>query len=713
MRQFVAVALIDFVEDGEVKRYGFSSTAYFLSTDGLEGGIWHTGLNPDIPLDIGISTEHDNSTPLQNFGAVRVADVGDADFPHIIDRFLSGDLSGQKAEVRRGYTDQTLSQMEIWYKSRSDKINYANRLLTITQRSRNDWLQATIADQVHADAPNKTLINRTVPVGIGEVFQSGGQVFDAPNLIYFLSRSMARLRGVSEGGAPTENFSELDWGAQLTSNPSRQPTFDFAGPVTANETETNVVNWTFDDWTADEPDGIDVYEIAGSADISENASGGAADITVTASTIGDSGWVNITEAQTLIVQQGGANWVANSGTVADAVASDDGNIATPELSFDGNFSDRIRWSTFDTTVPTDNIITGAEIELTHSGTDVEVFRLRALDSLGRIIADFDRGEISVPAVEAAETVGGTGDLGNQPERFTGEDVANGSSVEIMMRAIGASPSYALDMIRLKLHYGETITTLRLYTPTEDLVPGQRVRIRVDFESADLDVRWSTVAASGDPITSLLDPFSPDGVKLEGTGRIWRWIRADEAVWGMSFRGTGTVSLVKIDQIEDVTNRYSELVPWLVTEAGGNLEEVDLDSIDSHATAVGDPVLGWLFQADETMADALDLLTTDTLGGWWLPDRDGLLKVGLWEPVTGTPDWTPETERIDADNVSIKTYEASGRSRRAVGAKNWMPIEPANAAGITFEFSQSDRALISEQWRVIRRADPDNLNPWSS
>lgn len=708
----VVLAKVYFNEGESTLVYGFSSELYTLSTSGLEGGQWFPLLEPNIGLRLRLSTEHDAASPVAEFGDITIADGGDINYEHIIDRLLEGRVEGAQAEVRRCYSDTTWDNAEVWFKSRSGLPSYSRRTLTIPQKPDFEWLKDTVTNSVHDDAPNAAIINRTVPVGAGEVFQDAGQQWDAQNLIWYLSEPMHTVRGAAEGGAPITEFVPLDWGAQLTAGHQLQMTFDHGGPAADTETQTEVVRWDFDTWTSGLPDGIDVTEISGVAEISEDTGGGAA-IDVTPNTIGDTGWVTFVAGDTRVVQQGGVDWEpsGSGATLASDVEAADSDFATVTLD-DGDFSDRVRWTGFDVSaVPADNVITGAEIELEHSGTDVEVWRLRVLDSIGRVIADFDRGAISVPASNGTETVGGTGDLGTQLEARTGANVADGASVEVMLRGDGSSPSYSLGRIRVKLHYGDEVNTLRLYTPGDVMTPGQRQRIRVDYENYEGLIQFGTVAASGDPVTRLLDPFADSAVRVNGSGRFFRWIRADEAVWAMAFKGAGTIMLVTVDEIKDAKNQLSEVVPWLVDYSGGDSSAIDTTSLNSLATDVGDPIMGRLYTGGEQIEEFLNLFVTDSCSGWWLPDRDGEIKFGFWTAPAASPDYTITEERIDADSVEVRAYEASFRTQRAVGARNETPIDQGEAAGITYTFSETDRAAISERWRVIRRADPDNLNPW--
>jgi len=715
MRHFVIAAKLGFVENGVALQYGFSHAPYTLSTDGLEGGQWFQLLDPRIPRSVGLKTEHDKATPYARLGAISITDSAHDGVPSIVARLIAARVEGAVAQVWRGWSDQTLDAFETWFISRTGSVSSRGRRFTAEQLPNFPWLKKRIAGSVHADAPNKNLINRTVPVGVGEVFQDAGQIWDAVNLITYLSQSLHVVRGAADGGAPVADFVALDWGAQLMQPPYLQPTFDHGGPAADTETQTEVVRWDFDSWTGGLPNGIDVVEIAGVAEISEAAGGGAAQIDVTPNTLGDTGWVGLSGGSSRVVQQGGADWTDASGSLEGDVETADANFATVSLD-DGDFSDRVRFSGFDVSaVPEDHFISGAEIELEHSGTDVQVWRLRVLDSIGRLIADFDRSAITVPGSNGIETIGGTGDLGTQLEARTGADVSAGGHVEVMARGNGASPSYSLGRIRVKLHYGDAVNTLRLYTPADVMTPGQRQRIRIDYEDfADPGlIQLGTVAGSGDPITELLDPFADSAIRIQGSGRVFRWLRADEAVWAMACKGSGKISLVTVDEIEDVKNRYGELLPWLTELTAGAAAAAQLDSttLSAHATAIGDPVMGWKYAGGETLEDFYNLFTTDSGSGFWLPHADGNIYFGLWAPPSGTPDFTPEPEDMDAERVEYRSYEASFRTLRAVGARNWTPIPAGSAAGITFQFSATDRAALSEDYRVIRRADPDSLNPW--
>jgi len=745
MRQFVVAARIQYSVDGVITTLGAASTAYFADASGLLNRTWYPILDSSVELSVDVSLPWETGSPSQEIGDILLTNGGDGEFQHVLDLLIPAQLAGLVSEVRRGYTDQSWDELpDVIFKARNASKRFDGESLIIPQRPFLEKLEKPLATQVFDETtPNPRIVNRTVPLQIGQAFQIEPLIWDAPNQVYYVASNVSNVSAVREGGARTDNFVETDFGFQLLSgsNPL-QITADAIGPEpTAGVSQSAVVDWDFIAWTSDEPDGIDTTENPPEASITESAAGDEADIDVLATPTDDTGWMSIQNPIEPVFSGLTRNdaWTASgAASVEAAVVTDDGSFA--EATVFGPTT--LRVGSYLPALPDGDEVTGVEIEIIAEGTNTEIMLLTAnqRDPGTRVAAFVDaNGEVSGSGIGPASITGTKQTLTGGGQNFVGggvgvrevvtSDDVNDPGMHFSLQvqpATAGSATVKIYQVRVKVHHRPSVDIVRLFSPASVLEPGERHTVTIESTAADIYARWGGSDASGGTLKDATDPFSTSLTRLEGAGRSSFEFVPDpgEAFFGIEFKrlnsaGTATINRIKVEKRADGLNRYKTLVPYMAGLVGLEASDIDQTMIDAHDAATGSPEMGWRIEANESMAEVLDLFARSLSGVWW-PDRDGKLRSVLWtlDPnatadvtITNiTVDGKPQRTRIKG-NITLESDPAPEATERAVGARNWRPLRISETAGITEEFSEQERANVIEDWRVRRRANFDNLNPW--
>lgn len=740
----IVAARISYISGGTTKTLGVASGAYFADASGLVNKTWYPILDPAISFDLSVTLPWESGSSRASFGALTLVNGADGLSDHILDEFLTAQVSGQIVEVRRGSESAAFADLELWFKSKTDRVAFDGEFVTLSQRPRLDRMLLPLNTTVFGDGtPNRRLVNVTRPAVLGDVFQIE-PLLEVPNqLRYFAASNLSVVRQVQEGGNVTTNWTDVDNGFQMTASPSLQVTAHISGPPKpATDLEELLgATGTFESWTSDDPDGITVFESPPDSEISQNVTQGA-DI-VTSIATADASTNNTGTTAAIQPASSGRSLVgidASSATVTD-VASFPGLI-------DADDTEYLRWRLGGANITGQRLtLTGFGVALADVPTGVEV-KIRSDKSsaspidFSEVRLLFPDGSISDNKASAATlTTTKTQHVFGGPNDSWGAilgaaSFGDGFGIRLNFTT-GASGSFPVDArvyeIIVTVHTGSGDESVRLYfSPT--LASGARYRVRITHtgSSEQVEARWGGVASSGAAIPWLAavaggsvssdlsanvdDPFSVTTTTLEDTGVAEFEFVADGPVFGMQFfrlpgqTGTMTINRIELEEVSVSLNTYSDLVPYMATLAGLDVADVDTTSIDAHDAACNNPPLGWYIDGNETMEEIMDLFARSLSGTWW-PDRDAKIRSTLWRlDTTATADFELTAERIDGD-VSIVTADAEESTERAYAARNWLPIDLDRAAAISTTFTEQQRADIAAEWRVIRRADFATLNPW--
>jgi hypothetical protein len=739
MRKLIVAAKIEYSQSGVITTLGVASGHYTADATGLFRRTWYPILDPSVSVEIGVSLPWESGGPTDTFGAVQLTNGADGLDDHLLDTLLTAQVSGLQTEIRRGYDDEAWDDLELVSITHNDRVAFDGESVTISQRSALDKTDLPIVQSVFdSDTPNPRIVNQAVPLLLGQCFQIEPKVWDAANGVWYVASNQSNISTIREGGARTDNFVKTDWGFQMLAGVNLQLTADAIGPEPTSASTTAVVDWDFDAWTSDDPDSIDVTESTASpfdATISE-ASGDEADITVSATPTGDTGWLSLVDPFEPIYGSlsGNGAWSSSgSGSAEDAVVSDDGTYATATV----YGPTTLRVTGFDPAVPAGYAITGAEIELIADGTNVELMLLTVNQSTpGTRIASYIGVSGSgitasdITGTKTTHTGGGANFIGGGigvRENTDAEDVNPGCHFTLQFKpATAGSATLNIYQVRIKLHYAPTIDIVRLFSPTTVLEPGERHTITIEATAADIYARWGGSDSSGGTLRDATDPFSTSLSQIDGAGRYqFEFVPdAGENFFGIEFKrlnsaGTATIDRITVEKRSDGLNRYKSLVPYIAEQVGLETADIDQTVIDQHDTDTGSPEIGWYISGAESMSQVMDIFARSLSGVWWR-DRDAKIRSALWAlSDSATPDYTIESITVDGvqqpiqivGNVDIVSDPARQATERAVGAKNWRPLRVNETAGITEEFTEQDRANVIEDYRVIRRANFDSLNPW--
>lgn len=733
MSNFVALAKIQYSVDGVITTIGVSTAPYFGSATGLLRETWYPILQPEIAFDVNAAFSFEGGRSSSNFGALTLYNGRDGVDDYLLDKFLTSQVRGLETEVRRGTTGQTWDEMEVWLVANNDIARWDGEELTIGLRSRNDGLSKPLANEVFAsDTPNPRIVNQTVPLLLGDVFQLEPLIFDAFNQVWYTAKNISATRDVQEGGGSVTEWIPVQFGHQMTAGTVLPITVDAIGPAPSSATSINRVTWEFDAWTSGDPDGITIFETASEATISENVSGVQGDVVINQPAAGDTGFVAFTDPA-LFSPYGEAttNWTAASGEPEDAIVSDDANPALVET-----------WSHepiyvigVDPAIPADSIVTGVELEVIAEGSNARFAQLSVVDANGYQISAFagvtgsgDFLSRDIPSGKTTMTGGGVNfKTGTIEFNTTRVNAGIGVFISVAQQSPGTIATAKIHRVRIKLHYVSAVKTVKLESTTAVLTKDKRYRVRVTHETADIWARWGSVATSGDDITTPEDPFSAWFAEFLTSGlREFEFVADKSGFFAFEYyrstaAGTATVNEITVNEITDGINTYAGLVPYMGTLVELADGAIDTTSINAHDTACGSPALGWFIGSNESMADMMDLFARDSLFGSWWDDYDGKIRSALLQiDLTGDPELSLESIEVDGvqrnpyivpGTATVQDVRAESATERARAARNWRPLREGEVVEIGEGFSEQDRADAKEEYRVIRRANFTSLNPW--
>jgi len=753
MRQLVIAAKIQYSVEGVITTLGVSSVPYFADASGLLNRTWYPILDRSVRVSVDVSLPWGGGSPSQSIGDILLINGGDGEYQRVLDMLISAQLAGLVTEVRRGYTDQAWDDLpDIVFISRNDGRRFDGEQLVIPQRPLRDLDQPINNEVFDEGTPNQRLVNQTVPNVLGEVFQIEPLIEDPPNQRYFSARNLAATRQVQTGGSVTDNWAETDTGHQMTAGVNLVITAHIAGPQKPDAALSEVIgpDGGFPLFTNGVPDGWTTEENPPDSDISPNATAGA-DVVAT-TPVADASTDNVPTVASAPPPGAGSSLL---GLLADDTVVPLSDIDQWPALIDADDGERVRWTLggasktgqrltltgFGASIADVPVGVEVKIRADHDGAGIDFEEVR-IQAPGGTLSENKAGDASLTTTKTQHVFGSSTDTWGL--LLGAETFGEGFGVRLNFRTAssGSFPREAqVYEVIVTIHTGSGAQSVRLYKSV--LSSGGRYRITINHDNAgnEISARWFGVQSVGDPIPwvqtvaggvlsqdfpdSARDPFSTFWQRLSGQGTASHEFVADGPVFGLEFfklpdqTGQQTILQVAVEELDVALNSYTDLVPYMADRIG--LEgAVDQASIDAHDAAVGSPALGWYLTSNESMAEVMDLFARSLSGVWW-NDRDGKIRSALWtlDPDATadvtisniTVDGKPQRIRIDG-NITLESDPAPNATERAVGARNWRPLRVSETAGITEEFSEQERANVIEDWRVRRRANFDNLNPWA-
>jgi len=752
MRQLVIAAKIQYSVEGVITTLGVSSVPYFADASGLLNRTWYPILDRSVRVSVDVSLPWGGGSPSQSIGDILLINGGDGEYQRVLDMLISAQLAGLVTEVRRGYTDQAWDDLpDIVFISRNDGRRFDGEQLVIPQRPLRDLDQPINNEVFDEGTPNQRLVNQTVPNVLGEVFQIEPLIEDPPNQRYFSAGNLAATRQAQTGGNVTDNWAETDTGHQMTAGSNLVITAHIAGPQKPDAALSEVIgpDGGFPSFTNGVPDGWTTEENPPDSDISPNATAGA-DVVAT-TPVADASTDNVPTVASAPPPGAGSSLL---GLLADDTVVPLSDIDQWPALIDADDGERIRWTLgganktgqrltltgFGASIADVPVGVEVKIRADHDGAGIDFEEIR-IQAPGGTLSENKAGDASLTTTKTQHVFGSSTDTWGL--LLGAETFGEGFGVRLNFRTAptGAFPREAkVYEVIVTIHTGSGAQSVRLYKSV--LSSGGRYRITINHDNAgnEISARWFGVQSVGDPIPwvqtvaggvlsqdlsdSARDPFSTFWQRLSDQGTASHEFVADGPVFGLEFfklpgqTGQQTILQVEVEELDVALNSYTDLVPYMADRIG-LVDAVDQASINAHDAAVGSPALGWYLNSNESMAEVMDLFARSLSGVWW-NDRDGQIRSVLWtlDP-DATPDVTisnitvdgkPQRIRIDG-NITLESDPAERATERAVGARNWRPLRVSETAGITEEFSEQERANVIEDWRVRRRANFDNLNPW--
>lgn len=707
--------------DGEQERtIGVCDQPYYGDATGLEGGLWHLLIPEDSELEWSEQVRHpaQSSSSSTSIGDLYLNATG-GNFDSWPDYFVRG----YRTEVRRANSkNMAWSQMERVLVARNKAIRFTSRReMILSLEPTTVDLEKSINGETWEEAPSEALIGKTRRTVLGRVFQAKPPLYDPSQLVYYCADNFSNVFVVAEGGNPTDTAVNNDRGFQLLQSPSLVVTSDFAGPETDIDDAEVVFEDDLSSWTGTDLDDWTLRETSGKAEITESSNG--ADISVSGQ--GDTQTSSVTPDSTS-QSNIGYEWSPNgAATLKDAVQSDDGSYA--EVQFPAySVSKRLEFYP-DVTVPGNAVINGIEITLELEDVNNASFiNITMLRDGSEVLASNDER----PDGKETVVVGGDGDTFGAD--FSASDI-NSSSFGLKLIALattsgGGQVDARVHAVSVVVYYSTQLYSAQMLTDIE-LKSKARYRVDLTHEGASIACTAAGVGSDSDKISESGNPFDNQTEALNGDGTTSMTFTAGGPYLGLRFFNQGTsgsaeITNVTVSRDDGGQTKYSQLVEYICNQVGADF---DSSSIKRHGQDAGNPDLGWLVESDSAI-DTIRKLALSCRGAPYggangrlrsimfsLPGSSGTERLydsggnALFD-VNSERLFVPRESTsfsIDKSRIAgeIESYhdEAPNLTDSAVGAKNWHPIDEDRSAGITTTWTQSDKELVSSEWRITRKA----------
>ena len=733
MTEIILAAKIRYSDGETVRTLGVTDAPYLGPASGLEGSVWWPLLDPDADTRWAEHARH----PYQ--GQPPPLEIGDLiliNSSGFFDPWIGFTVAGLEIEVQRGPINAEWNdEADRWDAFHAGKFEPVFRALggrrrfegrsrfVIGLQSVLEPLGEALIKDVFDDIDSPLLEGRRAPLVFGFARQIAPLAFLPNDLVYYTAQNAVGTISVAEGGnAETPQWEDWDPGFRLLASPTLAITADIAGPEKPGSLEDNLLDsiGSFDSFTGDDPDGWTVATTPTLSAVADAAPG--LDVTATASDqTGD--WKLGGNATAFVVgDKRQAEWVNPDNALADdtndATASLQVFVTGGGVGISITISERLTVSGFDFDLPENAIITGFEVGIlcrdfaqTGAGAEPAVEIPQIITRIGnRERTKVEPQDMPRDPDPYAELLwGGPTDLwGQEPTR---ENI-NGLSIGFVARrdaTVVGTVVARIRRVRVRAYYTIGQSNVRLWTDVE-MEPGQRYRLRVVADDGvaedDLSIRVAGVDAISDPLPG---------------GSAEALILGEDEDADIDFVPEGPVLAVSINATDGVAQRviqslaltartlarskYAELVPYVVELAGQDPETaVDQAMIEAHATASQDPTLGWYISGAES-ADDLLFLFAGSLGGMIWHGLDGRVRSMLLQPPT--PSEKDEALRLEGGritgSVDSDDDDPPEITDRVHAARNFAPLSPDRTAGITSTWTEQDRADVSADYRVTRRA----------
>ena len=720
----ILVAKVSYSDGQSVRTIGVSDAPYFGNAAGLDGGCWWPLLDPESDQGWGESARHPWQGQSDPF---RMGDLTLINTGRHFDAWTRYTVAGLVTELQRGpasavWNDEP-DRFDTFHPGKLEPVWRAQgRTRRFEGRERMilsfESLLAPLAGALNTEVfddetANETLINRPVPLVLGNVFQVRPALADPSILAYVAANNLAVTHSVAEGGnSSTPVWIALPQGHQLLQSPTLQITADISGPPLVDPDEAEDVlegMGDFDNWAAGELDieGLTVTTSSGAA-VTEGADSDSAVIAIDPDGDIDTGWLtgNALNQVPYPFLAASSEWgsIVSEFTPPTAAMLENDDASGARV-FPGSTSRRsyhLRLTELGVEIDPASIVTGVEIDLVarKENTTPNAF----IDSVGMV---FDNGTLAQKTLlqetltDSKETYvfGGDDDLYGRNE-ITGQQVnADDFGLFFAVGTLTEADWIRVYRARMKIYY--TVARKGVEFRWADvLTEGERYTLTIETLDDDGSLRadWSDSVAADDPFSARNSFLTGGTISFVFTAGA-----SSDFVLRLTRFGNGTqeINSIRLRKSSGAQDTLDQLVPWIVNHVGLDPEQhVVQSAIDAHAAATGMARLGWLVANSETADDVLALLA-GSLGGMLWHDRGGRIKSMLLQPPDDSDDdiLYIEDNRINGE-IEIWDDTPEGMTDRANAATNWHPIAEDRTAGT---LSDQEKANVAASHRVVRRA----------
>ena len=759
MTDEVIIAAVGEYSDGlTIRKIGVSNRAYHdpALASQIDSGVFFPIIDPSADLSW---YESIRFQPQGGSTSVQVSDLPIINAESDFDDWSRFTVSGLRWTLKRGRPDQSWDEFETIFDAvGAGAPEFQGRTrMTIKLRDRFAPLERPVSQTVFdIDVPNERYINRLRPLVFGDVFQVNADVVDPFFFRVFAAENLAVIRRVAEGGRPTTNWTDVEFGYQINQSSfgnTLQITSDIGGPPKPDTELRDLLAdiGGFNAWTADNPDGWTIVETPPDSEIEEDAVNGGALIksTLGTSTGGDDLSASIAArtpsgiGSTLTGVDASGDPVPDLANWPALIDADDAAKVVATVGGASRASPRLTLTGFGAAIGASAAITGFTVGIRAqkggAGTGAIRFsEVRLLLPNGSVTADKSASR-AVSGTKTLEEFGGALDTwGLTPTPGLVNTEGLGIRLAFTTAATGSFPVTAeIFEVILTIHTGDGGETLKLYVDLS-MVQGDRYRIRIEHDdlaadpSETISAKWAGVETTSSPIPDLVrvpgstgaigdeslnlgDPNVLTTGEIVGTGVLEGEFIADAAVLGIEFfsksgqSGTQRITRIGLDEISISINRYQDLVRALAADAGFDVEiDIDNDNFAAIAVATGNPPLGW-YVRNQTSRDQLITLFSHSLASASWGGIDGKLHAAMLvlpsQPKGEFLRIGPE--RNMGESISVQD-EAGDLRDRVVAAQNVDPIREAETAGITETWPETERQKVIADWRITERADFDQI-----
>ena len=740
------VARIQYAVDGELRALGVSDASYFDigNTAALERGVYWPLIDPGSEITWSEQARHafhSQPAPLSIGELVLVNSSG------FFDDWVDYQVKGFQTEIRRGSPNTPWADLEPVLVARNEALRFPNRsqmvitLGNVLQALASPW-NTVVFEEGQA---NPRLDNTSVPAVLGKALQVNGLPVDPGQLRYVAAWNLGFVWQVAAGGNPITawNFSDRGW--ILDANPTLTITGTISGPPVPIE---NVIDLAADagDFTAltdltdytvvdNSPDATAVLTASPAEGLQLNIDASAYEFDFESFAGASERWAGGNVAVSTVGTGGQTLPIDDQWEFVDDPADETRylRIAWGTGQAPGTLSNGVSFSGFTfTDLPDDAVIDYIEIDHTaelQTGfgvLDAGLEEIVIRKASGAVSANgIDGSSVNetaftpVPTTTTTQTITTDSTMGL---RLTGADCKQtGFQIRLRWRSEKPIPSPIGPVLNAVLHvYGikfrvylkDSGNVITLHTDL-GMVPGNSYELQFDHDEdpAEIIARWAGVETATSPVEGQGDTFSTFQGRLTDDGESAFRFMADGPVLALGFAcdpatdASQLIHSIRVIEVGQVVDRYAGLVPYIVDEAGLDpVLNVDQDSVDEHDTITGEMPTGWLVSNSESADDLLFLLASDR-GGAVYHGLDAKVHSGLIRNPADVTDTLPAVgpERIDIDSAEIWDDLPPGITDRVQAARNWSPIPEDRAAGIVATFTEQDRADVSADYRITKKA----------